>query len=238
VLYALRYPLSFAVLVVTFVVGLTVRGVAQRLVSGERRPAWARTNAKRRRGLGLWSYIDAYGCIAAAIGGLGWGTPVDITDPRAHSRGRRVVQVLIGPVVLGGLGVGLLAIFKAWADPRLTKPLLPGLGSVVTGSAFVDHPSLVHYHLKFGQVALFLAGVELLAMGVLAIMPLPPLDGGKLLFTLAPRSPGWQKARFRLDEENWGLLLLLFFAVPVLFRQLVLVTLIAKIVNPLIGLIA
>ena len=47
-----------------------------------------------------------------------------------------------------------------------------------------------------------------MGMGVLAIIPIPPLDGGKLLFTLVPRKGVWQKARYRLDEENWGLLVL------------------------------
>jgi membrane-associated protease RseP (regulator of RpoE activity) len=96
----------------------------------------------------------------------------------------------------------------------------------------------VHYALPFGQVALFLAGVELLAMGVLAILPMPPLDGGKLVFLVAPRSSGWQKVRFRLDEENWGMLVLLLFGLPVLFRRLILVAIVGSIVDPLVRLIA
>jgi hypothetical protein len=241
VLYALRYPYSFAVLLVTFLVGVTARGLAQRLVSGARRPAWVRANSRRRSVSWLKPYIDAYGCIGAALGGAGWGAPVDISDPRNRSRGRRVVQLLVGPLALGGLGVGLLAVFRAWTHQTISGS---GLGSVLTGSAWVTGSSPHHaashfrYVLPFGQVAVFLAGVELLAMGVLAILPIPPLDGGKLLFALAPRSPGWQKVRFRLDEENWGLLLLLFLALPVLFRRVLLVSLLANFVDPLVRLIA
>jgi hypothetical protein len=232
VLYALRYPFSFGVLVVTFVVGITARGFAQRLVSGERQPAWVRANTRRRRSTWLKPYIDAYGCIAGLLGGVGWGMPVDISDPRHRSRGRRVVQLLVGPIVLGGLGVGLLAIFRVWTHSAHSgSPYLP-LDTAVTGSAFVT--GHFQYSLPFDQVAVFLAGVELLGMGVLAIIPIPPLDGGKLLFTLAPRSGVWQKVRYRLDEENWGLLFLLVLALPIIFRKLVIVSLLGHIVDPLV----
>ena len=228
-LYALRFPFSFGVLVVTFVIGVSVRGLAQRLVSGERQPAWVRANTRRRRSTWLKPYLDAYGCIAGLLGGVGWGMPVDISDPRQRSRGRRVAQLLVGPIVLGGLGVGLLAIFRVWTHS--SAPFQP-LDTAVTGTAFVvGH---FRYALPFDQVAIFLAGVELLGMGVLAIIPIPPLDGGKLLFTLAPRSGVWQKARYRLDEENWGLLFLLVLALPVIFRRLVLVAALGHIVDPLV----
>jgi hypothetical protein len=236
VLYALRYPLSFVVLLVTFVVGLVFRGLAQRLVSGERQPAWVRANKRRRSAQWLKPYLDPYGVIAALLGGLGWGAPVDISDPRVRSKGRRALQLLVGPVVLGGLGVGLLAAFRAWTGIRFIGPVKV-LNYVVTGSMFATN-SHVHYRLPFGQVALFLAGVELLAMGVLAILPMPPLDGGKLVFLLAPRSSGWQKVRFRLDEENWGMLVLLLFGLPVLFRRLILVAIVGTMVDPLVRLIA
>jgi membrane-associated protease RseP (regulator of RpoE activity) len=71
-------------------------------------------------------------------------------------------------------------------------------------------------------------------MGVLAILPLPPLDGGKLLFALAPRKMGWQRARYRLDDENWGLLILLVLSLPVIFRIPLVLRLLDKILEPLI----
>jgi hypothetical protein len=102
----------------------------------------------------------------------------------------------------------------------------------------VAFPSLFKYELGYGQVALVLAGVEWLTMGILAIMPLPPLEGGKLLFAVAPKTLGWQKARFRLDDENWGVLILLILALPVLVRTPLLVTFLGHIVDPLVGVIS
>lgn len=254
-LYALRYPFSFGVLIATFVLGVTIRGLVQQLVSGERRPKWVRANTKRRRSTWLRPYFDVYGGIAALLGGVGWGTPVDTSDPRHRSKGRRVAQLLLGPIVLAGLGAGLLFVFRAWTHLSGLHSGQHGdliaqyiraqasLYAVATGQSFAGSvPGHLRTHfeyaLPFGQVALLLAGVELLAMGVLAILPIPPLDGGRLLFALTPRSGGWQRVRFRLDEENWGLLILLFCSFPVIFRRVLLISILGTIVNPLVRLIA
>jgi hypothetical protein len=238
VLAALRYPFSFAVLVVAYVVGLSVRGLAQRVISGQRQPAWVRANARRRTAIWLKPFVDPYGCVAAALGGIGWGSPVDISDTRTRTRGRRIAQLLAGPISLAVLGIAALLAFKAWSHIVVGGQVVY---VVLYGQAFISgngHPH-AHYGLPFGQVALLLAGVEWVAMAALAILPLPPLDGGKLLFTLAPqRSNGWQRARYRLDEENWGLLILLVLAVPFLFRRVLLVSLVGAMVDPLIRLVS
>ena len=248
-LYALRYPFSFGVLVATFVVGVTIRGLVQQLVSGERRPKWVRANTKRRRSTWVRPYFDVYGAIAALLGGVGWGAPVETSDPRHRSKGRRVAQLLLGPIVLAALGAGLLLAFRVWTHFHGLTSQEPntrawaGLYAVSTGQSFaISVPGHLRTHfqygLPFGQVALLIAGVELLAMGVLAILPIPPLDGGRLLFVLTPRSGGWQRVRFRLDEENWGLLILLFCSFPVIFRRVILISILGAIVNPLVRLIA
>lgn len=244
-LYALRYPFSFAVLVVAFVLGLCARGLAQRLVSGQRRPTWARKLTRRRSLIWLKPFVDPYGCVGALIGGPGWGAPVESGGGRGSRTGRLVAQLLAGPVALAALGVGALEGFHAWTQAAL--PSAERLLAVVHGSAFVQPPGVspghvdvhyIHYVLGYGQVALYLAGVEWLTMGVLAIMPLPPLDGGKLLFLLAPKTLGWQRARYRLDDENWGTLILLILALPVLVRVPLLVSFLGHIVDPLVGLVA
>lgn len=234
-LYALRYPFSFGVLVLAFVVGLCARGIAQRLVSGQRRPAWAKRLTRRAGLRWLKPYVDPYGCVAAAIGGPAWGPPVDVPAVRGRPPGKVVGQLLAGPIVLAGLGFAALAGFHAWAG-GLHHPA-GILEATYHGELFVAYPSHIHYLLGYGQVALLLAGVEWLAMGVLAIMPLPPLDGGKLLFALAPKTLGWQKARFRLDDENWGVLILLILALPVLVRTPLLVSFLGHIVDPLVGVV-
>ena len=131
-LYALRYPFSFAVLVVTFVLAMFVRGGVQRLISGRRQPAWVRANTKRRRSTWLKPYVDPYGLIAVLLGGVGWGIAVETGDPRSRSRGRHVLQLIAGPLVLAGVGIGLLAIFRAVA----VRGQRPSLVSVMSGYAY------------------------------------------------------------------------------------------------------
>jgi len=238
VLYALAEPFSFAVLIATFIVGIWVRGRAQRLVLRQKRPQWARRQlARRQRLLWLKPFVDPYGCLAAAIGGVGWGAHADPDGALRRPNGRRLAAYLVGPVLLASLGVAALVAFRAWSghvDIRtngLTASALHGDVWFRLDSHFArDH---FRYTRPFGQVALFLAGVELLAMGVLSILPLPPLDGGRLLFALAPRTPGWQRARFRLDDENWGVLVLLILALP-LFGLPMVLSILDAIVDPII----
>lgn len=181
---------------------------------------------------------DPYGCVAAAVGGPAWGSPVEVGNFVRKPPARVVGQLLAGPVVLAALGVGALAAFRAWSGADLSAPFLPSwLHQAYQGAPYlVEGGSHIHYRIEFGQVALLLAGVEWLTMGILAIMPLPPLDGGKLLFALVPRTPGWQRAHYRLDEENWGTLILLILALPI-FGDPILVSFLSTMVDPLVGLI-
>ena len=57
--------------------------------------------------------------------------------------------------------------------------------------------------------ALLLVGASQLYLGVLSLVPLPPLDGGRLLFALCPQTLGWQKARHYLVDQNIGVAVLL-----------------------------
>lgn len=138
--------------------------------------------------------------------------------------------------MLCALGFAALAGFHAWAGVSVHFSGI--LEATYHGELGVAHPSHIKYELGYGQIALLLAGVEWLAMGILAIMPLPPLDGGKLLFALAPKTLGWQRARLRLDDDNWGVLILLILALPVLVRTPLLITFLGRIVDPLVGVVS
>ena len=79
-LYALGDPVSFVLLVVSFLVAVTVHGWTQAVVasrSGDRRPAASgRTRLDPRR------HVDPFGAVAAAIAGVGWAKPVELPDRR------------------------------------------------------------------------------------------------------------------------------------------------------------
>ena len=195
VLYALGDPLSFVVLVVAFLLAATLHGWVQSLVAtrtGDRRPAAeGRTSPDPRR------QLDPFGAVAAAIAGVGWSKPLDPPDRRR--RGALVAVLLSGAVANLLVGVALLGGFRL-AGGRLTgttvQLLQYGVGPGIGGGDLLLR-------------VLLLLGLMNVFVGALALVPLPPLPGGRLLFALGPRTPGWQKAEHQLDERGIGIAVLL-----------------------------
>jgi hypothetical protein len=44
---------------------------------------------------------------------------------------------------------------------------------------------------------------------VISLIPVPPTDLGRVIFTLGGNSIGWQKWRYQLEERNIGLVIVL-----------------------------
>jgi Zn-dependent protease len=65
------------------------------------------------------------------------------------------------------------------------------------------------FTVDFAKDALFLVAVVQLLVGVISLIPLPPLEGGRLLFLFTPKTGGWQKAEYNLAERNIGLIIVL-----------------------------
>jgi Zn-dependent protease len=197
VLYALGEPLSLVLLLVSFLVAVTLHGWVQSLVAvrtGERAPAAeGRTKPDPRR------HVDPFGAVAAAIAGIGWARQVEPPDRRR--RGAMVRVLLSGALVNVVVGVGALVAFGAVAGR--------GVGGLI---ASIGPSQLLQQGFPVvgvGERALLLFGLANLMTGLLSLVPLPPLPGGRLLFGLAPRTPGWQKAEYQLVERNLGVAVLL-----------------------------
>jgi hypothetical protein len=213
VLFAITQPAALVGLLIAFLLGLTLRVVAMRLM------ARALGLADRRDPVlpNPREDIDPFGAVAAAVAGTGWGRPVD-TDamPRLASRGRRAAVVAAGPLTPLLVGVlGLLAYRLSF--PEATVELLANdAGSVLRGANATSF---------LGQFALSVA-VGLICFGALALIPLPPLDGFALLW-LSMRHIGasGERARHWLVDNNIGvviLLLMVFFPLqwPLLYLLL------------------
>jgi Zn-dependent protease len=191
VLYALAHPASLVVLLASFLLGITLHGWVQSLVAahlGDHRPRLeGRTKPDPRR------HVDPFGAVAAAIAGLGWARPVEVADQRR--RGTVLAVGLAGPLANIALGVALLLAWRFSFGPALGTP---------GGAAYT-----LQHGIPLGEdaasTALLLVGVQQLYLGVLSLVPLPPLDGGRLLFAFAPRSQGWRKAEHHLVEQNIGI---------------------------------
>jgi len=222
VLYALGAPFDFVVLLLSFVVAVTVHGWVQARAAhrvGERAPAAEdRLTPDPRR------HLDVFGVIGAAVSGTGWSRQTELSPRR--SRGSLVTVLLAGAGANVAIGVLALVAYRLLDGPPAGGSLL----SLQTGIS----------GLGLGQEVLYLLGLSNLAVALLSLVPLPPLPGGRLLFALGPQTPGWQKARYRLIEQNIGTAVLLaLLLIPLGGPQPLLPTLIdlllAPVLRPLLG---
>ena len=224
-LFALGSPVSLILLLVSFVVAITLHGWVQSVVAaraGDRTvTAEARTKPDPRR------HLDPFGAVAAAIAGIGWAKPIEPPDRR--QRGAMIRVLLSGAIANLVVGVAALVVFGVIASS--------GLGQLVE----LVGPSRVlqeGFPVPIAERALLLFGLANLMTGLLSLVPLPPMDGGRLLFGLAPRSVGWQKAEYQLVERNIGIAVLLaLLLIPLAGQRALLSFLLDAIGGPLVRLV-
>lgn len=221
-LRALGEPFSLLVLVLSFLVAITLHGWVQSVLAsrtGDRHLVTeGRTRPDPRR------HLDPFGAVAAAIAGMGWSKPIDDTG-RRNRKGLLTVY-LVPPLLLMAIGLACLigvAVIVGQPAPASSLLLQSGIGGA-----------------SYGTIALLLFGLMHLYVGALSLVPLPPLNGGRLLFGLAPRTLGWQKAQHVLVEQNVGLvavlvLLILPLGGPQALLPLVLDTLLEPLVRVVTG---
>jgi Zn-dependent protease len=220
VLYALGDPVSLVLLLLSFVFAVTLHGWVQSLVA--RRSGDRAVVAERRTAPDPRRHLDPFGAVAAGIAGYGWAKPVDPPDRR--NRGALIRVLLSGALVNLAVGLGALAVVGVV------------YGALRAGSV----SQLLQYgaDLDLAPRALVLFGLANLMTGLLSLVPIPPLDGGRLLFGLAPRTPGWQKAEYQLDERNIGIAVLLaLLLIPLGGPQALLPTLLDTLAGPLVRLV-
>lgn len=219
-LYALTSPTSFAVLVVSFVVAVTVQGWVQSRAAnraGERAPAAeGRLSPDPRR------HVDPFGAVGAAVSGIGWARQSELSG---RASGRTTALVLLSGVLANAV-LGLAALVAFRASGGVAQASLVQLQQGAGGDALL--------------VALYLFGLMNIGVAALSLVPLPPLPGGRLLFALAPRTSGWQQARYRLEEQNIGTavllaLLLIPLGGPQPLLPAVLSSLLQPLLNPVLG---
>jgi Zn-dependent protease len=215
VLYALGQPVDFVLLVLSFVVAVTLHGWVQARAAaraGDRVPAAeGRLSPDPRR------QVDPFGAIAGAVSGIGWSRQVVPAGRR--SRGSLAAVLLAGTAANLVLGAAALAGFRAAG------------GAASGGSTLVLQRGVGDGDLLL--VALYLFGLMNLFVAALSLVPLPPLPGGTLLFALAPTTAGWQKARYRLVEQNIGVaILLVLLLIPLGGPQALLPTVLDSLLGP------
>lgn len=197
-IYALGQPSILLGLLVGFLVGVPLRAALQRLVSrpgGLRRRGRLAAVGHRRTRLGWPGYLDPYGAVAALLSGVGWG-------PRIEARRTPFTDLLM---LLSALAVHAaltalgLAGFVA-AGGELAQLTGLDVSTVLHGS--------VHTGVFLRDLTLGFAMINM-ACGVLALVPIPPLELGVILWSRLPRSPQARRVAYHVLEEQWGVAVIL-----------------------------
>ena len=195
-LFALGQPAAFAGLLIGFVLALLLRAVAIRLV-GRSVGIVASGESVRPRPR---EDLDAFGAVAVAVGGAGWGRIIDVDEvPRWRGRGRAALVFAAGPIVtVLAAQVVFLAFRLLYGDDVGFVLLNPS--DVLRGQ----------FEATFDVQVLLSIAVALLGFGILSLLPIPPLDGFGLLWS-AQRNPGAGMQGYRLwfQEKNLGVVILL-----------------------------
>ncbi|MDQ1679315.1 MAG: hypothetical protein QOI42_174 [Frankiaceae bacterium] len=217
-LLALGRPPALVGLVLGFLAGVFLVGVVQTRM--------ARTRGARAS---LGRFVDPFGAIAAALGGVGWGLPPEVGRwRRGPARRRAIALLLAAPIthlVLAAIGFAALIalgdrLYSA-VDPRVVLYGVPAS----SGLSF------------FGLTVLGFATVNL-TMALLHVIPLPPMAAGRILLLVAPQTPGWQKAAYYLEDNNWGVGILLALSLPIFSGAAVSGALTAAIARPILEQVA
>jgi hypothetical protein len=202
VLFVLDQPATLLGLALGFVVGVYLGTAAQSLVAralGDPMPI-------RSGGLKATPRlrVSAFSAIAVALAGWGWAEQVPMNDRWRARRFHVVAAVLVRPLVYALLCLATLAGVRV-------LDVLVGLR--------LDRGPQIETSGGFVQDLVFAVAVSFAALCVTALIPVPPTDLGRVVFTLGGQSLGWQKARYQLEERNFGVgIVLALILLPVLFQ--------------------
>ena len=228
-IFALRRPGVLLGLVLGFLVGILLRAAVQRAVArgrlsaggrGKLRSVGGRPGGLRPRA-GWAAYLDPYGTVAAILSGAGWGT-----RPETRRGNSDILMLLAALVVHGLLAAAGFVGFVAAGGSRAVLGIL-------------DPSSVLHGDIGPGDLSLLVPlgfGMVNLACGLLALVPIPPLELGVVLWSRLPRSPGPRRFAYHLLEEQWGVaVVLLLLLLPLAGQQPVLLALIDIVGKDLLG---
>ncbi len=188
------YVMQLLFTVVVFLLALSVHESAHGLAANALGDPTARNLG--RITLNPIKHIDLYGALAMLIFGFGWAKPVPVnTRYMKNARWGFVATSLAGPFS------NLLLAFVFAVIRAIVLVVLANL--FVEGAVSVDLVSII---LIFFMIAI---GVNV-SLAIFNMLPIPPLDGSRLLTACIPRR--WAMWSFRYEHIiQIGLFVLLYF---------------------------
>lgn len=224
-LYALRQPAILLGLLLGFLVGVAAVATIQQRLASPRVRVRAVGGGRGRRQVAWSTYLDPYGAVAVIVAGIGWGSRAWVRNSR---RGRAAAPVLAAVVVHGLLAVAGFAAYRAAGGPAV-------FGHGITVS------DVVHGSLRFGSTGADVAAgfaMENVGCALLALVPIPPLELGVVVWSSLPRSVGARRFAYHLLEEAWGVVIVLVgLLLPLAGQPPALLSLINTVADPLLRLV-
>ncbi len=225
-LFALRQPAVLVGLVLGFAATSIAVTLVQGLLSGPKRGLRQRTQPR------FW--LDPYGAVAALLAGVGWAPRPEIRRGFGSSTRRTAwLMAVVALVVPAALAAAGLAAYLGAGGTRFALSVLGSL-SVDSGSVTVLHGSQ-HIASAFGQKVALGFAMECLAMGLLSVVPIPPLATGVAVWSQFPRTPGSRRLAYHLLEEQWGIAVILVFTlIPLVGQEPALLALIGTVADDIL----
>jgi Zn-dependent protease len=199
-MFLLRDPLMVLYTALALLIGLAVHEASHAFAADKLGDPTARSLG--RLTLNPLAHLDPTGAFVLIISslagfGIGWGKPVPV-NPRNFNRGF-LLNLPNAPLV----GMAIVAL----AGP-VSNVLLALLGAQV----LLRYPELTIAGSQY--VIQFLDRLVLInvILAIFNMIPIPPLDGYRVLLGLLPTGPGYKLAR--LEPYGPGVLILLVFLAP------------------------
>ncbi len=151
-----------------------------------------------RLSLNPFRHLDPFGFLSMLLFGFGWARPV-VVDSRFLKKPRRDTALisLAGPLsnfLLAFVLYVLLAFFVVWIPSFLQQPLTYGVYRVLLQAVYLN-----------------------VSLCVFNLIPCPPLDGSKILYSFLPSRIVWKIAPY---ERYFPLILLALLYFDILYLPL------------------
>jgi hypothetical protein len=198
VLFVLNKPALLLGIIVALYVGVVVGSAATVLVA----KAMGDPMGQREHRLTLnpVRQVHIYSAVMMVLAGFGWAEQVPLNDRWRARRFHVAAAVLARPLAYAALALAAAAGAK-------------GVSAFAYGVVQDRIPEAVaisaNGHHQFTAEFLLMMSEVFASLCVISLIPVPPTDLGRVIFTLGGNSIGWQKARYQLEERNIGLVIVL-----------------------------
>jgi hypothetical protein len=204
-LFVLDKPALLLAIIAALYIGVVVGGAATVLTAralgdpmGQRSGFLSLNPAK---------HVQIYSAVSMVLAGYGWAEQIPLNDRWRARRFHVCAAVLARPVAYAVLSLAAVAGAKA-----------VNVSTYLVGVDRIPKALAGNAHESFPAEFLLMMALVFAGLCVVSLIPLPPTDLGRVIFTLGGTSMSWQKARYQLEERNLGLgIVLALLLLPILF---------------------